>query len=192
MMRVPFWRFLLTLSLLLTSPMQGYAAARMASCDAVLAGALAASGGVVMARHLSNDMSYDTSQDAAVSFDGDHGTLHHDPLHYGSTHHGIPQGDLQQGDKAHGYMHNASMPNASMHNHDVTYDGMHDSCHGTAHTAHGTSCTGCTPCSPGATLTCVAPVFSAFLSARFVPAILIAPTSADLAHPERPPQAFLA
>jgi hypothetical protein len=151
MMRVQFWRFLLTLSLLLTLPMQGYAAARMASCDAVLAGALAQGGGAGFAHHMP------------------HGMAH----------------DMQQADMQSVGMHNISM-------HSGTHDGVPDGAQGTSHTAHGTSCMGCTPCSPGATLTRVVPVSSAFFSARVVPAVSIAPASVDLAHPERPPQVFLA
>ena len=174
-MRVQLWRFLLTLSLLLTLPMQAYAAARMASCDAVLAGALA------------------DVQHGAVQVTGLHGggmqqgasrVGEHEASHYGAhdaSHHGAHIASHVGG-------HDASLGGG----HDASQGLAHDGGPGASHASHGTSCMSCTPCSPGAALTCVVPVSSTFQSARVVPALLVAPTSADLAHPERPPQSFLA
>jgi hypothetical protein len=156
-MHLALWRLLLTLSLLLTLPVQGYAAARMASCDAVLADALAASW---------QGAGLGDVQDSAMHHDGmQPDGLHHEGVHPGGT------------------------PGGS---HDGTHVGPHDGAQGANHTAHGTSCMNCTPCSPGAALSCVVPVSVPFLSAPIFPELLIAPTSADLAHPERPPQYSLA
>ncbi|WP_420225697.1 hypothetical protein [Pigmentiphaga litoralis] len=145
------WRFLLILSLLLTLPMQGYAAARMASCDAALAGALAEDGVRAMVRDV-------------LSHDG----LQHDAAHHDTGGHSSMQGHDTQGHDTQGIAKNGG------------------------HTAHGAVCTSCTPCSPAATLTCIDPAVTTLVSVRVVPPLLVAPASPDLAHPERPPQAFLA
>jgi hypothetical protein len=189
---VQLWRFLLTLSLLLTLPMQGYAAARMVSCDAVLAAALAMGGKRTVPRsasdahqygivpHDSHAMLADTSRVTthsmphALMSESPHRAMH-DPS--SGTHHGIASsGAVQHDGLQHGNMQG----------------GTHDSAHSAGPTAHGTTCMSCTLCSPGATLTCVVPITSTFVSARVIPALLVAPKSVDLAHPERPPQAFLA
>ena len=198
---VQLWRFLLTLSLLLTLPMQGYAAARMVSCDAVLAAALAVGGkqtaphsapdadqyGIVP--HDSHAMLADTSRVTthsmphALMSESLHGAMH-DPSP--GTHHGIASsGAVQHDGLQHGDMQHGNMQGG-------THDSAHSAGPTAGHTAHGTTCMSCTPCSPGATLTCVVPITSTFVSARVIPALLVAPTSVDLAHPERPPQAFLA
>lgn len=213
---VQLWRFLLTLSLLLTLPLQGYAAARMVSCDAVLAAALAVGGkqtaphsapdahqyGIVP--HDSHAMLADTSRvpthsmPHALMSESLHGAMH-DPSP--GTHHGIaPSGAVQHDDVQHQGLHNDGLQHDGLQHGDMQHGdmqgGTHDSAHSAGptagHTAHGTTCMSCTPCSPGATLTCVVPITSTFVSARVIPALLVAPTSVDLAHPERPPQAFLA
>jgi hypothetical protein len=202
MMRVQFWRFFLTLSLLLTLPMQGYAAARMASCDAVLAGVLAAgvSGSAVHESPTHHAvMHHDGMHDNVIHDDG----VHHGGVHHGGMRHGEPLfSDTQHvgmqypaspggpHDATRAVAQDATQEIAQGVIHEVTHDGAHDSGQGANHTAHGTSCMSCTPCSPGAALNCVVPVASTFLSARVVPAEGVAPTSADLAHPERPPQVF--
>ena len=164
-MRVRFWRFFLALSLLLILPMQGYAAARMASCDTVLAQALAggarsvADGSPLGAHHAIEKSVHDGAVEEA------HVTAH---------------------EAVHATAHEA------VHEGEGSHQAVHDVAQNPAHSAHGTSCMTCTPCSPGAALACVVPVAAALVSVRTLPAILAAPASADLALPERPPQHLLA
>lgn len=190
-MRKSMCRFLLILSLLLTLPLQGYAAARMVSCDAALAGALT----VGMAHRAMSD----TVPNVLPGVTRDRATP--DMASHDMLSHGADPGPV------HG-MSSSATSSGALHlmSHDVfpavSDSTSHGTSHGTAssdnvqhggtHNAHGASCMSCTPCSPGAALTCVVPITSIFVSARVVPALLVAPTSADLAHPERPPQAFLA
>jgi hypothetical protein len=168
------WRLLLTLSLLLTLPMQGYAAARMTACDAVLAGALAGAGARSMAHDAGrHDMS-----------------AHHGDVHNPSPHNGLQRHAVER----HGMQHDGMQHDGMQHDgiQGGTHGGADDGIQGGTHTAHGASCMGCTPCSPGAAPTCMSPITSPSVSLRVIPTLLVAPASPDLALPERPPQAFLA